>query len=388
MKIRFFYHSLLSDWNHGNAHFLRGIATELIARGHDVIVFEPADGWSLQNLRATQGDEPIKRFHAAYPTLRSVSYDLARFDADDVLADADLVVVHEWNSPELVRRIGNARRRSSFVALFHDTHHRLVTAPATIQKYDLTHYDGVLAYGQILRDLYLSKNITTRAWTWHEAADTRRFRPMEASRHEGDLVWVGNWGDEERSEELKEFLLEPVKTLGLKARVYGVRYPDHARAALADAGIEYAGWLPNFEVPEVFSRFKLTVHVPRRPYVNAVPGIPTIRPFEALACGLPMVSSPWQDSEGLFGANDFRRAKNGKEMTEQLECLLGSTTLRRRQARSGLKTIQTRHTCVHRADELLDIFATLAPPKPVRKSRRKAVEIPVSALMSPAFAPV
>jgi spore maturation protein CgeB len=388
MKIRLFYHSLLSDWNHGNAHFLRGIATELMARGHDVIVFEPADGWSLQNLRASQGDEPVKRFHAAYPLLRSTSYGLARFDVGEALADADLVIVHEWNAPELVRRIGSARRRSSFVALFHDTHHRLVTAPETIQKYDLTHYDGVLAYGRILRDLYLSKNITPRAWTWHEAADTRRFRPMEAGRQDGDLVWVGNWGDEERSEELTEFLLEPVKTLGLKARVYGVRYPDHARAALADAGIEYAGWLPNFEVPEVFSRFKVTVHVPRRPYVKALPGIPTIRPFEALACGLPLVSSPWQDSEGLFGADDFRRAKNGREMTEQLELLLGSASVRRKQARGGLKTIQARHTCVHRTDELLDIFATLAPPKPVRKSRRKTAESPASVLITPALAPI
>jgi spore maturation protein CgeB len=388
MKIRLFYHSLISDWNHGNAHFLRGIATELIERGHDVIVFEPTDGWSLQNLRAKHGDEPIKRFHAAYPMLRSVSYDLARFDANEVLADADLVIVHEWNSPELVRRIGNARRRGSFVALFHDTHHRLVTAPESIQKYDLTNYDGVLAYGQILRDLYLSQGITKRAWTWHEAADTRRFHPMEVNRYEGDLVWVGNWGDEERSEELKEFLLGPVKALGLKARVYGVRYPDHARTALADAGIDYAGWLPNFDVPDVFSRFKVTVHVPRRPYVNALPGIPTIRPFEALACGLPLVCSPWDDAEGLFSPNDFRRAKNGKEMTEQLELLLGSTSLRRRMARSGLKTILGRHTCVHRADELLDIFSTLAPPKQIRKTRRTTADLPASVLISPAFAPI
>ena len=88
-----------------------------------------------------------------------------------------------------------------------------------------------------------------RAWTWHEAADTRVFRPLAGRHREGDLVWVGNWGDDERTAELHEFLLDPVQALGLKARVYGVRYPDHARAALADAGIEYAGWLPNFERP-------------------------------------------------------------------------------------------------------------------------------------------
>ena len=31
MRVVMFYHSLLSDWNHGNAHFLRGIVSELLA---------------------------------------------------------------------------------------------------------------------------------------------------------------------------------------------------------------------------------------------------------------------------------------------------------------------------------------------------------------------
>ena len=56
MRIAFFVHSLLSDWNHGNAHFLRGVGTELQARGHEVLFFEPRDAWSLQNLLADHGD--------------------------------------------------------------------------------------------------------------------------------------------------------------------------------------------------------------------------------------------------------------------------------------------------------------------------------------------
>jgi spore maturation protein CgeB len=80
MRIVMFYHSLLSDWNHGNAHFLRGIATELIARGHDVRVYEPRNAWSLQNLIAEQGEEPIQRFHAMYPWFTSWRYDLGTLD--------------------------------------------------------------------------------------------------------------------------------------------------------------------------------------------------------------------------------------------------------------------------------------------------------------------
>jgi spore maturation protein CgeB len=359
MKIRFFYHSLVSDWNHGNAHFLRGVAMELVARGHDVLVFEPADGWSLQNLLAAHGEKVLERFSRAYPALRSERYDLDSIDLDEELADADLVLVHEWNPPELVQRIGAAAQRHGFVALFHDTHHRMVTEPAQMRKYDLSGYDAVLAYGRVLRDRYLASGMIAHAWTWHEAADTRLFHPLENRPQEGELVWIGNWGDDERTAELKEFLLEPVKALGLKARVYGVRYPDHALEMLADAGIEYGGWLPNFEVPEVFARFKMTVHVPRRPYVAALPGIPTIRPFEALACGIPLVSSPWNDAEHLFVPGDYAHAHNGREMISQLEKMANDESYRSGFSRRGVATIQARHTCAHRTDELLVIFHTL-----------------------------
>src|SRR5438067_2055250 len=124
MRIVMFYHSLLSDWNHGNAHFLRGIATELISRGHDVVIFEPRNSWSMQNLLREHGREPIRKFRAAYPRLDSTQYELETLDLDAALKDAELVVVHEWNSHELVRRIGEHRRRNGGYRLFfHDTHH-------------------------------------------------------------------------------------------------------------------------------------------------------------------------------------------------------------------------------------------------------------------------
>ena len=357
MRVVFFVHSLLSDWNHGNAHFLRGVASELISRGHDVVVYEPRDAWSLQSLIADHGDQALAGFHATYPMLRSTRYDLEDLDLDEALDGAGLVIVHEWNSHDLVRRIGRHRRFSNeYRLLFHDTHHRSVTAPDSMAGYDLSDYDGVLAFGGVIRDLYLERGWAARAWTWHEAADTRVFHPVEGEPHEGDLVWIGNWGDEERTAELHEFLLEPVKDLALSARIHGVRYPDHARQALADAGIEYAGWLPNHGVPRTFARFRVTVHVPRRPYVRALRGIPTIRPFEAMACGIPMVSAPWDDSEALFRpGRDYLVAQDGEEMKRHLRDLLADPGMAREIARSGRETILDRHTCAHRVDELLSI---------------------------------
>jgi spore maturation protein CgeB len=361
MKFVLFYHSLLSDWNHGNAHFLRGVVTELLLRGHMVDVYEPCNGWSLQNLRAEHGETPIWNFRRAYPLLDSTFYNLETLDLDEVLDGADVVIVHEWNPPELVNRIGAHRaRHSHYRLLFHDTHHRAVTDPTSMACNDLSHYDGVLAFGRMLREIYLQQGRVGRAWTWHEAADTRCFWPRKASTSDGDLVWVGNWGDEERTQELHEFLLEPARRLKIATRVYGVRYAAHARRALANAGIAYAGWLPNFGVPEAFARFRVTVHVPRRPYRKRLAGIPTIRPFEALACGIPLVSAPWEDSEGLFTPNrDYLLARDGAEMQQHLFNILNDADLSAALSMHGRQTILSRHTCIHRVDELLDICASL-----------------------------
>ncbi|HEV7298542.1 MAG TPA: glycosyltransferase [Tepidisphaeraceae bacterium] len=361
MRFVMFYHSLLSDWNHGNAHFLRGVVSELLLRGHRVDVYEPGDAWSLQNLTAEHGQEPIAAFRSAYPGLTSLPYDASTLDLNAVLDGADVVLVHEWSDHDLVRRVGQHRAQGgSYQLLFHDTHHRAITEEASMSRYDLTHFDGVLAFGNVLRDLYLNRGWTRRAWTWHEAADTRLFRPIADRPCDGDLVWVGNWGDDERTAELQEFLLDPVKQLKLKARIHGVRYPDHAKSALADAGVEYAGWLANFRAPDVFARFRVTVHVMRRPYTLALPGIPTIRVFEALACGIPLVCSPWNDAENLFTAGqDYLVARNGEEMRRHLRTLISDRDYARQLAAHGHRTVLSRHTCAHRVDELLNIVAEL-----------------------------
>jgi spore maturation protein CgeB len=367
VKLVGFYHSLISDWNHGNAHFLRGVVGELCARGHDVRVFEPEDAWSAANLVREHGEAPIAAFHAAYPGLTSERYP-ADLDLERALDGADAVIVHEWNDPALVARIGEHRARGGrYALLFHDTHHRSVTAPGELARYDLRHYDGVLAFGQVIRDLYLTRGWAARAWTWHEAADVRRFRPQLGERREGDVVWIGNWGDDERTAELHAMLIDPISELGLTARVHGVRYPASARRALADAGIEYAGWLANYDVPTVFARHAVTVHVPRRAYAAALPGIPTIRVFEALACGIPLISTPWRDDEALFSAgDDYLVARTPEQMRGALRAVVYDRGLAAELSRRGRATILARHTCGHRVDELCAILGQLgvdtAPP--------------------------
>jgi spore maturation protein CgeB len=356
-----FVHSLASCWNHGNAHFLRGVVAELLHRSHEVRVYEPRVGWSRENLVREHGRRALESVARAFPHLRSETYELDELDLDRALDGADVVLVHEWNDPGLVAAIG--RRRwlgGDFVALFHDTHHRIATAPEEMRRYDLSGYDGVLAFGEAIRVLYLEHGLAERAWTWHEAADTRIFRPLPEVEPRHDVVWIGNWGDEERTDELTEYLLRPARQLALTGAVYGVRYPESGRAGVAAAGLTYRGWLPNHEVPRVFAEHRVTVHIPRRPYVHALPGVPTIRLFEALACGIPLVTAPWDDVEGLFTpGKDFLVARNGGEMKSALQAVLRDGELRASLVARGLATIHARHTCAHRVDELLAVCRKL-----------------------------
>lgn len=356
MKIVYFVHSLVSCWNHGNAHFLRGVVRELLIRGHDVRVFEPEDGWSRRHLLDEQGPISLDRFRARFPELRSVCFG-EEADLNEMVDGADLVLVHEWTEPAVIARLNQIRKNGGrFLLFFHDTHHRAVSEPEIVTQYSISAFDGVLAFGAALRDIYGRAGWADRAFVWHEAADTRLFRPPDKPGERNGLVWIGNWGDGERSEELRSFLLEPVASLGVSLDMYGVRYPLSALMLAEQHGARYRGWLPNSEVPAVFSRHIATVHVPRRFYAGELPGIPTIRVFEALACGIPLVCSPWNDVEGLFEpGQDFLIARDSAEMTRHLSALINDEAMRERQVAHGLSTVLRRHTCAHRVDELLQI---------------------------------
>jgi spore maturation protein CgeB len=120
------------------------------------------------------------------------------------------------------------------------------------------------------------------------------------------------------------------------------------------------------------------VHIPRRPYREQLPGIPTIRVFEALACGIPLVSMAWDDCERLFlSGEDFLVARSGKQMQQHLRDVLHDPSLARSLSERGRRTVCGRHTCAHRVDELLTICRELGlDAAPTPSPARTAEELP------------
>ena len=361
LRLAYFTHSLRSDWNHGNAHFLRGLMRDMVALGHDVTIFESNHGWSFDHLcKEEEGSAALQQFYNTYPELR-----ISLYDSDSVadlriwrsaLRDCEVVILHEWNPPALAHTLLELRDELGFRLLFHDTHHRASSSPDQIRLFGTDRFDGVLAFGEALRDIYQQEYGMHRVWTLHEAADTSVFRPQANADKGTDVVWIGNWGDDERSNEICEFLLRPAANLRqYRFQIFGVRYPEDALRALEHAGVRYGGYLPNLDAPAMYAAARLTVHIPRQQYVTAMRGIPTIRVFEALACGIPLISAPWEDAEGLFREGDFKIVGNGREMKCAMEMLLHDNSAAEEQALRGLETILSRHTCRHRAEELTEI---------------------------------
>lgn len=359
-RFALFYQSIVSDWNHGNAHFLRGLMRALQLRGHSTVCYEQVDNWSLTNLLRVN-PRAIQDFAREFPDLHFQRYALGdnlEQSLREQLRHVDVALVHEWNEPELIRLVGRLAAELGIQAFFHDTHYRVVLDDAHRASLGLERYTGILAYSPSVAERYRSLGFA-HVEVFHEAADTTVFAPLALPKTT-DVVFIGNYGDGDRSDELEDYVFGPRLSLRqLRYAVYGVRYPEEVVARLNNGlDITYGGWLPNVRVPHVYSSARVVLHVPRRQYVELLPGTPTIRVFEALASGACLISLPWQDTDGLFEAGrDYAVAHSPEEMRELIGSLCADDTARTAFGEHGRQTILQRHTCGHRADQLLQVIA-------------------------------
>ena len=235
----------------------------------------------------------------------------------------------------------------------HGGYRLLFRASCQVSSNDLAGYDGILAGRETIREGYVRAGWPRTCWTWHEAADTSLFRPLDRTHFAGDVVWIGDWSDVQPISRLFEFVLEPASDLNLKVSLYGAQYPEAARAVLRERGVECAGALAEERIPEILAAFRATVHIPPQAY-------PATRVLEALACGIALISAPWDDTDRMFTpGHDYLVAHNGEEMREQLRLVMEDARLCADLSLHGLQTILSRHTCAHRVDELLSIYDQL-----------------------------
>ena len=318
----------------GGSSFLRGVMRELKKLGH--------------SFRVSRSQTRVS--------------DLSKHELERELEGANLVIADEWSSPELVARLGRHRKRSGsrYCLLFHDTHQRSLYERNESLRFDLRGFDGALVAGAALCRAYRRSGWREGCFVWHEAADAELLKPSAIEGQQEGLLWIGSGEGKERAGELEEFLFTPARRLGLRTSIFGLPAPDQAETAPTSGPFYFHGPASKVRLRSIYARHAVALHTPRRFARDELPALPTLRFFEALACGAPLVSSPWHDEEALFREGiEYLVARNGSEMEKFLRLLTNDRAAARTLSTAGLARIRARHTCRHRARELLAICRAL-----------------------------
>ena len=335
--------SLSSSWGNGHATTYRALVKGLARRGHDVLFLERDVPWY-----AKHRDMPVPPF-GSLALYRSFDELRARFTTK--VRSADAVIVGSY-VPEGVAVGRWAQETARGPVAFYD-----IDTPVTLAKLAkgdfeylapelIPDYDLYLSFtgGPTLRRLEAEYGAPV-AHALYCSVDPDLYEPTgEAPRW--DLGYLGTYSDD-RQPVLDRLLLEPARRrpdLGLV--VAGPQYP-----ASIDwpANVERIEHLAPPEHPSFYARCRWTLNVTRAAMV-AAGWSPSVRLFEAAACGTPIVSDAWPGLLDIFPAETIRVAETTEDILDVLTGI--DEAERRRMAAAAREHVLARHSGPARAAEL------------------------------------
>ena len=186
-----------------------------------------------------------------------------------------------------------------------------------------------------------------RAAALYCSVDETRYRPVPAAPR-WDLGYIGTYSPD-RQPALERLLLEPARRLpGMRFVVAGPQYPD---AIGWPANVERIAHLPPAEHAAFYGRQRFTLNLTRVDMARAG-WSPSVRLFEAAACGTPILSDPWDGLDELFP--DREAAIVVRAGDDVVAALTGTPEPARRAMTSAARSrVLARHTGSARARELL-----------------------------------
>jgi nucleoside-diphosphate-sugar epimerase/spore maturation protein CgeB len=285
--------SLGSSWGNGHATTYRALLADFAARGHEVLFLEREVPW-YSGAHRDLADPAFCRL-AYYP-------DLAALDHwRDEIADADAVIVGSY-VPEGVEVARFVQRHGRGVTAFYD-----IDTPVTLAKLArgdfeylspevIPGYDVYLSFtgGPTLRRLEREYG-SPAARALYCSVDPQVYQPLGA-RKRWDLTYLGTYSPD-RQPTLQKLLVEPaLRCPDLRFAVAGPQYPDDIDWP---ANVERIEHLPPARHAEFYSASRMTLNVTRADMIEAG-WSPSVRLFEAGACGTPILSDRWEGIDSLF----------------------------------------------------------------------------------------
>jgi spore maturation protein CgeB len=342
MRLVFLGLSLSSSWGNGHATTYRALLRALDARGHEVLFLEREQPWYAAHRDLPAPDFCALRFYRGVAELDRHARDLAR-------ADAVIVGSYVPDGAAVIDRIAPMGRA---LFCFYD-----IDTPVTMRA--LTRGDAAyLRPDQVkLFDLYLSftggptlrvleRDYGARlARPLYCAVDPEQHRPVSAPRR-WDLGYLGTYSPD-RQPALERLLIEPARRRpDLRFVVAGPLYPS---AIDWPGNIERIDHLSPSDHARFYASQAWTLNVTRAD-MRQRGHSPSVRLFEAGACGTPIISDPWRGLDALFLAgHDILIAHTTQDVLDALDL---SEDRRAAIARAGRARVVGRHTAETRAREL------------------------------------
>jgi spore maturation protein CgeB len=336
--------SITSSWGNGHATTYRGLVRELQARGHRVLFLERNVPWYADNRNL-----PRPRYcrTALYESVAELKTRFAR-----AVRDADLVIVGSY-VPDGIAVGEWVTRTAHGVTAFYD-----IDTPVTLARLDRGECDYLTAALVARYELYLSftggptlERISRRygapcARALFCSVDPALYYP-EPAEQRWDLGYMGTYSDD-RQPVLDRLMLQPARAWsGGRFVVAGPQYPD---SIAWPANVARVMHLPPSGHRAFYNAQRYTLNVTRADMVAAGYS-PSVRLFEAAACGTPIVSDWWEGLDALFTPGEEILIAHTARDT--LECLRDLSSAERRAIGERARArVLSDHTAAHRAAEL------------------------------------
>lgn len=343
--------SLGSSWGNGHATTFRALLKAYAARGHNVLFLEREMPWYAGDHRDLIDPDFCRLVY--YRDLA----DLERWR--DEIAAADAVMVGSY-VPDGVAAGRFVQAHAHGITSFYD-----IDTPVTLAK--LARGDFEYLSPEVIPgyDVYLSFTGGPTLTRLEEAfgspaaralycsVDERAYRPLEVPKR-WDLTYLGTYSDD-RQPTLERLLIAPARRRpDLAFAVAGPQYPADIAWPANVTRIEH---LPPAEHAAFYSASRMTLNVTRADMI-AAGWSPSVRLFEAGACGTPILSDRWDGLDRLFVPG---REILLADTTEDALAALASDAAAIGQAARA--RVLSAHTATHRAAELEAHLAERATAK-------------------------
>lgn len=356
MKIVLVGLSLSSSWGNGHATTYRALLRALAARGHDVTFFE----WDAPWYGGPHRDLPDPDYCrlVLYP-----SWDTVRASALAEALEADATVVGSYvrEGPRIIDDLADAGVSPLH---FYDIDTPVTVAQLRRGEHVSLRPDQVRAFdryfsftgGPFLDEVLAGELGARDPRPLFCSVDADRYRPVAPEpAYRADLAYMGTYSPD-RAPGMDRLLLEPARRSGARTfLVGGPKYPD---TALWPANVRRMEHVPPIRHPAFYSSARWQLNLTREDMRRAG-WSPSVRLFEAAACGAPLLSDSWAGLEHLFTPGeeillpaDADQVLAALDMHPDDRMAIGQAARRR---------VLAEHTSAHRAAQLEAMLRVAVP---------------------------